>query len=103
MIRLLKKKHANRHDLEKFLHLKRECRAAIRHLIIEQQKHQAYHCILVIGQPESGKSSFCSDHMQRLFPITENASPLKINTQAFHIYLHQKTFFLVCIKRIFLI
>lgn len=102
MIRLPKKKHANRHDLEKFLHLKRECRIAIRRLITEQEKHQAYHCVLVIGQPESGKSSFCSAHMQRLFPISEDSSPIKSDTPALHIYLHQNTLFLDLSKDFFL-
>jgi len=102
MIRFLKKKHVNRHDLEKFLHLKRECRLIIRRLIAEQEKHQAYHCVLVVGQPESGKSTFCSAHMQHLFPIFESSSPLEINTHAFDIYLHKKTLFLDLSKEFFL-
>ncbi len=95
MMRFLKKQNSEQHEKTKFAHLKQACDIAVQKLIQLHHGHQTHDCVLVIGQPESGKSVLCSSHTKLLFPSSvELQSPEKNSKEnRFEIYISEDTLF----------
>lgn len=79
------------HEKTKFRWLKLQCKQAIATLILLQKKQHARHCVLVIGQPESGKSTLCSAQSGTL--LFRNNTHEKTNEFSFEIYEQHQTLF----------
>ncbi len=89
---ITRKKIAN-NEKAKFNRLKRQIKLAIKILLHKQQ--QVRHCVLVIGQPESGKSILCASSGELIFSAQTNLiDTYKISNEfAFEIYLLHNTLF----------
>lgn len=98
MRRLLTKKSPNSEKI-KFNHLKGQCKQAITTLLLLHKKHRTHHCVLIIGQPESGKSTLCATSSTLLFSSQNNETT---NEFAFEIYLQHQTLFLHIPQNFFL-
>ncbi len=93
MMRFITLKKNNSSEKLKFNRLKHQCKLVIKKLIHKQ--HQVRHCIIVIGQPESGKSILCASAAELIF--SAQARPIEIhkisNEFAFEVYLLHNTLF----------
>lgn len=94
MIRSISLKKTISQEKLKLYHLKKQCRLAMKMLLQLHQQHQANHCVLIIGQPESGKSILCASSGKLLYSSQ--------NEYAFEIYLKYFTLFLHIPHEIFL-
>lgn len=73
-------------EKRKLSSLKSQCKLAIKMLLKLHKQHSTVHCVLVIGQPESGKSILCASSAELLYSSQSE--------YAFEIYLQYNTLFL---------
>lgn len=67
MTRFFTKRFSVNSEKEKLNRLKRQCKKVIKTLLQLHAEHQTTHCVLVMGQPESGKSILCASSGELLY------------------------------------
>jgi len=89
MMRFITKKISANSEHAKFIRLKRQCKLVINKLISLHKQHHTDYCVLVIGQPESGKSILCASSGELLFSTQTGLTQESTisNEFAFEIYL----------------
>lgn len=90
----LKKKQNETHEKIKIKRLKEECKHIAKKLIELKKTEHFSHCVLVIGQPESGKSTLCSSLEARNLSRKSNVLTDNKSLHSFGIFLHKETIFL---------
>lgn len=95
MMRFISQKKTIQSEKAKFNHLKKACKLTVKRLLQLHAEHATTHCVLVIGQPESGKSILCASSAELIYSAH--------NETAFEIYLQQHTLFLHIPQDFFLI
>ena len=91
MLKLLVNKIKPNSEKTKLRSLKLQCKNTITTMLAFCKKYSVRHCILVIGQPESGKSTLCAQAGTLLFSSIENTTA---NEFIFEIYLKNNALFL---------
>lgn len=85
MMRFISQKKPLNNEKTKLSRLKSTSKLAIKMLLQLHQQHSTTHCVLIIGQPESGKSILCAGAGKLLYSSPSEA--------AFEIYLQHNTLF----------
>ena len=85
MMRFISKKKPINSEKIKLNHLKHQCKLAIKMLLQLHKQTPTTHCVLVIGQPESGKSILCASSGELIYSTHDEFS--------FEIYLLHNTLF----------
>ncbi len=94
MMRFLTRNTSAHDDKEKFSRLKQQSKLAINSLLRFQEEYQTLHCVLVIGQPEAGKSTLCASFGKLVFSNQANLIHDQKNPEfVFEVYLHNDTLF----------
>ena len=95
MMRFISQKNPVNSEKIKLNRFKNQCKAVIKMLLSLHKQHQTTHCVLVIGQPESGKSILCATSGELIYSTQD--------TFAFEIYLQHNTLFFHIPHDLFLI
>ncbi|MES2204440.1 MAG: type VI secretion protein IcmF/TssM N-terminal domain-containing protein, partial [Pseudomonadota bacterium] len=95
MMRFINQKKTVNSEKYKLNRLKKQSQLAVKMLLQLHKQHQTTHCVLVIGQPESGKSILCASSGTLIYATQDEC--------AFEIYLQSNTLFFHIPHNFFLI